>query len=177
MVSSGVNRPATKTGRGKIAVLCGLAMVLAAMCFRMFKPNLEPSVAAAPAPVAASPAPTAGAAAAPSVRHAIAWPDAAARDPFHSTKVYPPPAPRVETPKVAATAPAPQPIPTVNVAALARETIRLKGTVQQGGRAVAMVNGRLFRVGESIGGFQVVEIGKRSIVVEQAGTRVVIDPE
>jgi hypothetical protein len=107
------------------------------------------------------------------VRNVIAWPKAAARDPFRSTKVYPPPVVKVDVP---ATAPVVAKPPPVNVAALAKEKISLKGTVQ-GERALAMVNGRLCRVGQTVEGFRIVEIGKRSITVERAGVRVVVEPD
>ena len=40
-----------------------------------------------------------------------------------------------------------------------------------------MVNGRLFRVGQTVGGFRIIEIAKRTITVEKSGARVVIEPD
>jgi hypothetical protein len=155
--------------RGKLVLIGGLSMILVAVCVRLVRPNPDAGFAASPPPTPA------GAADAPSpaplALNVIAWPRRAARDPFRSTKVYPPQAARVGVP---ATAPATP--PPVNVAALAREAIHLKGTVQ-GDRAVAMVNGRVYRAGQTIEGFRIVEITKRTITVEKGGVRVVVEPD
>jgi hypothetical protein len=172
-----MKQSAAKAGRGKVAVLCGLGMVLAALVFRLVKPNLDSAPAAPPPSVGAPPvagqAPTVAASASPAKPNVIRWPDATARNPFQSASVYPPQVVRVEPSKVT---PVAAPPPTVDLASVARGAIHLKGTVQ-GERAIAMVNGRLYRAGESIAGFRIVEIAKRSITVEQAGTRVVVEAE
>ena len=178
MVAGRVNqRP--KAGRGKVAVLCGLSLVLAALSFRLVKPKLSAGQAAPPPPLPmpagpATPLPSSPTAAAKPL--VIRWPDASARNPFHSAAVYPPQAKKVEPAQVTVVTPPPPPPPQpkVDYAAAARQAIQLKGTVQ-GERPVAMVNGRLYRVGESVANFRILEIGKRSITVEQAGVRVVIE--
>jgi hypothetical protein len=175
-------KSAGKGQRGKVVLMCGLAMILVAVCVRLVRPSPDAGLAAAaPVAVAAAPVSASGNAAAaasggPVARNVIAWPKAAARDPFRSTKVYPPPVVKVDVPATAPVVAKPPPPPPVNVAALAREKIQLKGTVQ-GERALAMVNGRLCRVGQTVEGFRIVEIGKRSITVERAGVRVVVEPD
>lgn len=173
MGASGMSKKKPLT-RGQGVVLGGLAMILVAVCVRLVRPSPDAGLAAAPTPPATlgTGAPDANSAA-PVTPNVIAWPRSAARDPFRSTKVYPPQAPRVVTP---ATAPVVAPPPPVDVAAMARQAIHLKGTVQ-GERAVAMVNGRLWRVGQTIDGFRIVEITKRTIAVEKSGVRVVIEPD
>jgi len=172
MGAGGMNKKKPVT-RGQMAMLGGLSMILVAVCVRLVRPGPDFSPAATPAPMAApAPGPADGSSSAPVALNVIAWPQSAARDPFRSTKVYPPHAPRVAKP---ATAPVAAP-PPVDVTALAREAIHLKGTVQ-GERAVAMVNGRLYRVGQTIGDFRIVEISKRTITVERSGVRVVIEPD
>jgi hypothetical protein len=179
MGAGGVKSSAGKGQRGKVAVLCGLAMILVAVCVRLVRSSPDAGLAAAPpaaVPVATPGATSVAAAPArPVAANVIAWPKAAARDPFRSTKVYPPPVVKVDVPATAPVAVKPAP-PPVNFAALAREKISLKGTVQ-GERSLAMVNGRLCRVGQTVEGFRIVEIGKRTITVEKGGVRVVVEPD
>jgi hypothetical protein len=166
-----------KASRGKVVVLCGLAMILVAVCVRLVRPSPDAGLAAAPAatPSATPGTPPVAPPGAPAVRTVIAWPKTAARDPFRSTKVYPPQVVRIEAP---ATAPvvAPPPPPRVDYVTLARQTLHLKGTVQ-GEHSLAMVNGRLYRAGQTVEGFRIVEIAKRSITVEKSGVRVVVEPD
>jgi len=169
-------------GRGKLVLLGGLAMILVAVCVRLMRSGPDAGLAAAASPPIAVPVGTAAVPSGvpqrgPAAFGVIAWPEAASRDPFRSIKVYPPPVVRVEVPATAPVAPpAPPPPPPVNVAALAKETLHLKGTVQ-GEHSLAMLGGRLYRVGQTVGGFRIVEIGKRTITVERAGVRVVVEPD
>jgi hypothetical protein len=179
MGAGGMTTKSAKAGRGKIAVLGGLGMILVAVCVRLVRPSPDAGIAAAPFAVpVGTPAVESAASARPATPlNVIAWPKTAARDPFRSMKIYPPPVVRVEVPATAPVAPPkPPPPPPVNVAALARETLHLKGTVQ-GERSLAMVNDRLYRAGQTVNGFRIVEIGKRTVTVEKAGVRVVIEPD
>jgi hypothetical protein len=101
----------------------------------------------------------------------VTWPADIARDPFSSDLVFPraapPPGPKGEP----VTAPATD---RSDVAAMAREKIQLKGTVL-GDRPLAMMNGRVYRVGEYAEGFKIVQIETNQITVERDGSRVVVE--
>lgn len=168
-----------KINRTQFVVLGGLSVVAASIGFRMLSSGPQSAPAASISPAggpAALPSPPTQVAVVPVM--SITWPAAMSRDPFNSELVFPPappppapaPPPKVEAPVVA---PAPSPPPPVDFAALAREKIHLKGTVL-GERPLAMMNGRVYRVGEVVEGFKIVEIVTNQITVERSGTRVVL---
>ena len=104
---------------------------------------------------------------------AVVWPTDMARDPFHSDRVFPPAVPPPE--------PMQQEVPTVvapgglsvDYAAIVREKMILKGTIL-GDRPIAMMNGRVYRIGEVLDGFTIVEIETNQITVEREGMRFVV---
>jgi hypothetical protein len=177
MGSGGLNE-STKPGRSKLVLMGGLALIAAAVGVRALWSGPQSAPAALVPEVTLPPAPTQGSAgtgAASTVAPAvIAWPKMVARDPFQSSLVYPP-APKVD-PKVDPTPVVvmpPTPAPD-DVAALAKATIHLKGTVL-GDKPIAMMNGRVYRIGEYVEGFRVVQIEKRRVVVERDGAQVAIE--
>ena len=171
--------PTKKNSRTQLIVLAGVSVVGAAVVIRMVAGGPQSAPAASvttPGVTAALTAPGTSANV-PAETITVAWPATVARDPFSSDLVFPPPAPppppttpKVDVPVVVAP---PPPTPKVDVAALAHERIHLKATVL-GERPLAMTNGRVYRVGEVVEGFKIVEIEKNQMTVERDGTRVVI---
>ncbi len=179
MGPGGTMKTEGKKSRTQLVVLGGLSVVAASVVFRMMSSGPQSAPAASISPVgglAALPStPNPGAVVAPM---SIAWPAAMARDPFNSELVFPPappspaplPQPKVEPPVVAI---APPPPPPVDFPAMAREKIHLKG-IMLGDRPQAMMNGRMYRIGDVVEGFKIVEIVTNQITVERSGTRVVL---
>ncbi len=171
-----MNVAANKQSRQKLVLLGGVSLVAVAVGIRLVSSGPKPAPAATVVPpfvaaVVANGAPWL-APAKPAL--AITWPTDITRDPFHSDLVFPPaapppppPEPKVDVPVVA---PAPPPI---DLAALVQEKIHLKGTIL-GDRPIAMMNGRVYRVGEVLEGFKIVEIAKDQITVERDVTRFVV---
>ena len=153
----------------KLVVLGGLSVVGAAICFRMMwsGPQSAPGASVTDAPDAlvlpGEPTPNRI-----DGTSSVTWPTDVARDPFNSKLVFPTEVRITEAPAVTATT------DPVDVAALAREKIQLKGTVL-GEHPQAMMNGRVFYVGGVVEGFKIVEIGTNQVTVERDGSRVVIE--
>jgi hypothetical protein len=162
-----------KPSRPKLVLLGGLSIVALAVGIRLVSSGPESAPAATVTPSTPD-TPGAGGADAPTAAKApvsINWPADVARDPFHSDLVFPPAAPPSQQPvEVPVVAPAPV---KVDLATLVREKIHLKGTIL-GERPVAMMNGRVYRVGEVVDGFTIIEIEKNRITVERDGTRFVV---
>ena len=164
-MSTATNKPS----RQKLVLLGGVSVVGLAVVVRMMSSGPESAPAATIAPPADAPLMTSMAPAKPAV--AVTWPADVARDPFHSDLVFPPAAP---TPQPKVEVPVVTPVPVaVDLSALVREKLHLKGTIL-GERPVAMMNGRVYRVGEVVEGFKIVEIEKNRIAVERDGTRLVV---
>ena len=167
-----MNFQMNKPSRQKVVMLGGLSVVAAAVGIRLLSSGPESAPAATVTPSSATPVlPTPsqpGKGAMP-----IVWPTDMPRDPFHSDRVFPPAAPPPD--------PKQQEVPTVVVptglpvdyAAIVREKFNLKGTIL-GERPIAMMNGRVYRIGEVLEGFTIVEIEKNQITVEREGTRFVV---
>jgi hypothetical protein len=144
--------------RRKLAWALGLGVVLAALVARWML-ALPASADAAdntaveaaleyPVPVARARAP----------RVVVDWPVVVERDPFYSDRVLPP---AQTNPNADAAA----------VAEQARQSLRFTGTIL-GEQPKAMVNRKLYRKGEVVGGFRIVQIENREIVVERGGVSV-----
>ena len=162
--------------RTKLAVAGGLAVILAAVTMRMLSSGPEGAAAATtqeedPAPVTAF----GGNNNRPVVHvpRVIDWPSRASRDPFVSALVYkePPPPPKPEEPDLP---PPPPPPPPVDLVKEAAEAIPLTATVV-GDKPIAMINGRIYRVGEYVAGFRIAEIQARRIIVERERQRIPIE--
>ena len=174
-----MNDRAKKASRQKLVMLGGVSVVGLAVGIRM----LSSGPKAAPAATVVPPAvPAMVGSAAPLSQPAkpalmIAWPTDITRDPFQSDLVFPPaappPAPLPVEPKVDVPAVVTPVAPPVDLGALVAEKIQLKGTVL-GDRPIAMMNGRVYRVGEVLEGFKIVEIAKNQITVERDATRFVV---
>jgi hypothetical protein len=164
-----------KPSRQKLVMLGGASVVALAVGIRMMSSGPESAPAATVGtPTDGSVVATVTSTAGPKALPTIEWPTHVARDPFASELVFPPSAPTPPPPPVvdpATIAPIP---PPVDLAALVREKIHLKGTIL-GERPIAMMNGRVYRVGEVLEGFKVVEIEKKQITVERDGTRLVVE--
>ena len=162
---------ANKTSRTKLVMLGGLSVVAAAVGIRLLSSGPEAAPAATVMPSSVSPVvptpsqPLKGA-------MTVVWPTDMARDPFHSDLVFPPAAPAPE-PKSDVPVVVPPSGPGVDYASIVREKINLKGTIL-GERPIAMMNGRVYRLGEVLEGFTIVEIEKNQITVEREGTRFVV---
>jgi hypothetical protein len=151
-----------------------VSVVAAAIGFRLLSSGPQAAPAASVMLPSDVPAFTATPSNAADVVARVTWPTEMARDPFDSDLVFPPAAPPpTPEPKVDVSVTKPVP-PPVDVPALAREKIHLKGTVL-GDRPIAMMNGRVYRVGEVVEGFKIVEIVTNQITVERGGSRVVIE--
>ncbi|HEV2294629.1 MAG TPA: hypothetical protein VGR35_12305 [Tepidisphaeraceae bacterium] len=167
-----------KPGRTQLVVLGGLSVVAAAVLIRLLSsgPQSAPAATVGTTPLLPNAAVVSSQAAPQPANGAVSvtWPTAVARDPFQSDLVFPP-APPLPPAKVEPTAVAPPATssPQVSLAALAKEKIHLKATVL-GDRPLAMMNGRVYRVGEVIEGFLIVEIEKNQITIERNDLRLVI---
>jgi len=182
MNSNAAKRQPTQDRR-KLAMMGGLAVILAAVVMRTFSSGPDAAVAA---PEAAASSTSSGAstgnngngprvAVAPAPK-VIDWPGKVARDPFASAVVYrppppPPPPPKVDDPPDPTP---PPPAPVVDLAKEAADSIPLTATVV-GEKPIAMINGRIYRVGEFVAGFRIAEIHARRIVVERSNQRFTID--
>lgn len=162
-----------QTSRTKLVMLSGLSVVALAVGIRLVSsgPQSAPAASVSAKAPAASVATNLPQPAQSAV--SVSWPAEVARDPFHSALVLPPPAPLPPAPVIAAPVAPPAP-PPVDFAAMAREKIRLKAIVQ-GERPLAMMNGRLCRVGDNVEGFKIVEIGTNRITVERETTRLIVN--
>lgn len=154
----------------KMVVLGGVSIIAVAVGFRMIWSGPQ----TAPAASVTSPADPTFLSAEPTQKPvapavAIAWPTGIARDPFSSDVVLPPPA----APSGAKAEPV-APTEAVDVVALAHEKIQLKGTVL-GEHPLAMMNGRVFQVGEVVEGFKIIEIKTNQITVERDGSRILVE--
>jgi hypothetical protein len=157
-----------KISRQKLVMAGGLSIVGAAVVIRMVAsgPESAPAATVAAPPGSGMPLFTP---AQQSSKGPIAWPKDIARDPFQSERVFPPGTTAI-VPKLDPVVPA---LPQVDLAALVREKIDLKGTIL-GERPIAMMNGRVYRVGEVVEGFKIVEIEKNQITVERDGKSLVV---
>jgi hypothetical protein len=169
------NSAAGKPDRTKLAFAGGLAVILAAFVMRTFSSGPEGAAAALtnepdPASVVASSNSNRPVVHVPRV---IDWPSRVARDPFVSSVVYRP-APPPPKPDEPAPPPPPPPPPAIDLAKEAADTIPLTATVV-GEKPIAMINGRIYRVGEIVGGFRIVEIHARRIIVERDRQRIPIE--
>jgi hypothetical protein len=143
--------------RRKLAWVIGLGIVLAALVARW--------MLALPASADAADSTTGDAALeypAPVARTRLArvvvdWPVVVERDPFRSDRVIPP----AQAHNTDAAA----------VAEQARQSLRFTGSIL-GDQPKAIVNAKLYRKGDLVGGFRIVEIEKREIVVERGGVSV-----
>jgi hypothetical protein len=161
-----------KKANSKLVVLGGVSVVAAAIIIRMMWSGPQPAPAAsvdglsgeAPA-ISGQPSPN------PAVAARVAWPADIARDPFTSDLVLTPAGAAPPTKAEPVVAPS---TVAIDVAALAREKIELKGTVL-GDRPLAMMNGRVFHIGQVFEGFKIVEIATNQITVEREGSRVVVE--
>ena len=166
-----MNVEANKPSRTKLVMLGGLSVVAAAVGIRLLSSGPESAPAATITPPSATPIvptpaqPVQGAT-------AVEWPTDMARDPFHSERVFPPAAPPPEPKPDVPVVVTPSALP-VDYAAIVREKFNLKGTIL-GERPIAMMNGRVYRIGEVLEGFTIVEIEKNQITVEREGTRFVV---
>jgi hypothetical protein len=177
MSSNLAKRPPAQDRR-KLAMMGGLAVILAAVMMRTFSSGPEVAAAAPEVASAATPSSAGNNGNGPRVAVAplpkvIDWPGKVARDPFASAVVYrpPPPPPKPDEP---APLPPPAPAPVVDVAKEAADAIPLTATVV-GEKPIAMINGRIYRVGEFVAGFRITEIHARRIVVERNNQRIAID--
>ena len=164
-----MNFQVNKPSRQRVVMLGGLSVVAAAVGIRLLSSGPESAPAATVTPSSATsvlPTPSQSTKGAMTV----VWPTDMARDPFHSDRVFPPAAPTPE-PKQQEdpVAVAPSGL-SVDYAAIVREKFNLKGTIL-GERPIAMMNGRVYRIGEVLEGFTIVEIQKNQITVEREGTR------
>jgi hypothetical protein len=158
-----------KPDRSKMALAGGLAVIFAAVTVRTFSSGPDQAVAAPePAQTSAPVSLSRGQQAAPPPR-AIDWPSGAARDPFASALVYRP----VVVVKPDEPAPPPPP-PPKDLIKEATDAIPVTATVL-GDRPLAMINGRIYRVGEIVAGFHIVDIQARRIVVERDNQQIPID--
>lgn len=159
--------------RTQLVMLGGVSIVALSVGIRLLSSGPQSAPAATVTAPIAHGAPLAATTPLHPANHAInvTWPNEIARDPFHSNLVFPPapppPEPVVEAPVLP---PAP---PPVDIEALAKETIHLKGTVL-GDRPLAMMNGRVYRVGEVVEGFEIVKIGINQITIERDGLRLIV---
>jgi len=167
-----MNFQMNKPSRQKRVMLGGLSVVAAAVGIRLLSSGPESAPAAT---VTSSSATNLDPTPSQPVKGAmtVVWPTDMARDPFHSDRVFPPAAPSPE--------PKQQEVPSVvapsglsvDYAAIVRDKMNLKGTIL-GERPIAMMNGRVYRIGEVLEGFTIVEIEKNQITVEREGTRFVV---
>jgi hypothetical protein len=166
-----MNVQVNKLSRQKIVMLGGLSVVAAAVGIRLLSSGPESAPAAT---VTSSSAINLDPTPSQPVKGAMAvvWPTDMARDPFHSDRVFPPAAPPEPKQQEAPTVVAPVGL-SVDYAAIVREKMNLKGTIL-GERPIAMMNGRVYRIGEVLEGFTIVEIEKNQITVEREGTRFVV---
>jgi hypothetical protein len=148
---------------GVIAV--ALLMVLGAVSARrLLTVPLETAAADAPPPAATVDVPAAQPG---QPRIVVDWSTNLASDPFSSALVFPP--------KVAAP-PAPPPPQGANAEELAqvvRRNIKLTGTFL-GSHPLAIMNGVMYRTGDRIDGFILLQIGPREVVLEKDGVQVVL---
>jgi hypothetical protein len=166
-----MNFQVNKLSRQKMVMLAGLSIVAAAVAIRLLSSGPESAPAAT---VTSSSATNLDPTPSQPVKGAMAvvWPTDIARDPFHSDRVFPPAAPPEPKQQEVPTVVAPSGL-SVDYAAIVREKMNLKGTIL-GERPIAMMNGRVYRIGEVLEGFTIVEIEKNQITVEREGTRFVV---
>ena len=166
-----MNFQMNKPSRQKMVLLGGLSVVAAAMGIRLLSSGPESAPAATVTSSSATPVHPAPAQPGKGAT-TVVWPTDMARDPFQSNLVFPPaappPEPKPDVPAVVAPSD-----PGVDYATLVREKFNLKGTIL-GERPIAMMNGRVYRIGEVLEGFTIVEIEKNQITVEREGTRFVV---
>lgn len=160
MSNSAPSSRAARQLRVKLAWVIGLSLVLAALVTRWML-GLPASAGAA-----VGAAPDEDALAYPATmtwtRHGrivVDWPVVVQRDPFRSDRVIP----SNHAANVKADAAA--------LAEEARQTLRFTGSIL-GEQPKAIVNGRLFRKGDVVSGFRILQIEKRQIVVERDGVSV-----
>ena len=162
MGSTGMSNTARaeKAFRRKLAWAVGLGVVLAALVARWML--TLPASADAADSSASGEASFEYPASIARTRHArvvVDWPVVVERDPFHSDRVIPPN--NAPNPKADAAA----------LAEEARQTLRFTGSIL-GDQPKAIVNGRLYRKGDLVGGFRILQIEKHQIVVERDGVSV-----
>jgi len=166
-----MNFQVNKLSRQKTVMLAGLSIVAAAVAIRLLSSGPESAPAAT---VTSSSATNLDPTPSQPVKGAMAvvWPTDIARDPFHSDRVFPPAAPPEPKQQEVPTVVAPSGL-SVDYAAIVREKMNLKGTIL-GERPIAMMNGRVYRIGEVLDGFTIVEIETNQITVEREGMRFVV---
>ena len=159
MGSTGMSNSATAAMaaarfRRKLAWVIGLSVVLAALVARWML-MLPASAEAAEQPTPDFPASMARSRLA---RVVVDWPVVVERDPFHSDKVIP-------------SGHAGNPKSDAALAEEARQALRFTGSIL-GEQPKAIVNGRLYRKGDVVSGFRILQIEKTQIVVERNGVSV-----
>ena len=159
MGSTGMSNSATaamaaRSSRRKLAWVVGLSIVLAALVARWMLMLTPASAEAAEPPMPEFPSSMARARMA---RVVVDWPVVVERDPFRSDRVIPPNGGG-----------------RTDAAALAeeaRQALRFTGSIL-GEQPKAMVNGRLYRKGDMVSGFKILQIERTQIVVERNGVAV-----
>ena len=162
-----------KTGqRVKIAALSALGLVCAVVWGPMIIPDGPRSAAGQSAPAAKSVG-AAGQGHTSAKRQAaveIVWPPILPRDPFAFDAA---PYKRKPTKEPVATgdeAPQPDPEPTIDSQEV-RDLLALEGTIL-GEHPRALINGKLYKPGQTVEGFQIKRIGDRRVIVHKNGVDV-----
>ena len=159
MGSTGMSNSATaamaaKQLRRKLAWVVGLSIVLAALVARWMLMLTPASADAAEQPMPDFPASMARSRMA---RVVVDWPVVVERDPFRSDRVIPPNHGGARS--------------DAELAEEARQVLRFTGSIL-GEQPKAIVNGKLYRKGDVVSGFRILQIEKRQIVVERNGVSV-----
>jgi hypothetical protein len=151
---------AAKGFRRKLAWVIGLSIVLAALVARWIL-MLPASADAAESGAAGEGSPEFPTSITRTrySRVVVDWPVVVERDPFRSDRVVPPS--HAGNAKADASA----------LAEEARQTLRFTGSIL-GDQPKAIVNGKLYRKGDLVGGFRIQQIDKTQIVVERDGVSV-----
>lgn len=169
-----------KPKRSSVVVLVALSIVLAGIGVRWLlnrAPASSASAAPRPAPAVATTGATPQSAGRTAVKPSVSVTVPSARstnfrrDPFASKVVFPPKS------AVDNTKPLAKPVDVnAEVVAAARRELRLTA-ILVGENPVAMISGKMYRVGDTVGTFRVERIAPLEVVVEQRGVRVVLSKE